>query len=112
PRIASRAWRSTSASGRMVRCSSSRLRTAATSRRSSRSGSAVPTVAESLGVYFLDVGQGDCSFILSGSGEEGVLFDCADSDVAQKFATDKGLRELHAVVVSHLDLDHIRGMHA
>ena len=66
---------------------------------------------ERLGVYFLDVGQGDCTFVLDGGGR-GVLFDCADALVAKQFATDKGLGELRAVVVSHLDADHIRGMHA
>lgn len=66
--------------------------------------------ADQLGAYFLDVGQGDCSFIIDGGGE-GVLFDCRDHLVAQQFALHHGVKHLRAVVVSHLDLDHIRGMH-
>lgn len=67
--------------------------------------------ADRLGVYFLDVGQGDCTFILNGRGE-GVLFDCRDELVAREFVREHGVRHLRAVVASHLDVDHIGGMHA
>ena len=67
--------------------------------------------ADQLGTYFLDVGQGDCSFVIDGAGA-GVLFDCADAQVAQKFVLDQGIRRLAAVVASHLDTDHIQGMHS
>lgn len=59
--------------------------------------------------YFLDVGQGDCSLIIAPSGDK-ILVDCADVTVALNVLKDSGICELAAVVVSHLDLDHIRGM--
>lgn len=65
--------------------------------------------ADRLGAYFLDVGQGDCSFVIDTNGE-GVLFDCRDDRVAQQFVLHHDVKHLRAVVVSHLDLDHIRGM--
>lgn len=62
-------------------------------------------------VYMLDVGQGDCTFVLSGNPSDGaVLFDCKDPYVAERFVVDHGIQTLHAVVVSHLDADHIAGM--
>lgn len=68
---------------------------------------AEPAVA----VYALDVGQGDCSFVVSANPADGVvLFDCNDPYVAERFVTDHKIRRIHAVIVSHLDLDHIRGI--
>lgn len=63
----------------------------------------------SLAAYFLDVGQGDCSLIFPPT-EDPVLFDCADAYVAERFLSDAGITRLSAVVVSHLDDDHIGGM--
>jgi glyoxylase-like metal-dependent hydrolase (beta-lactamase superfamily II) len=62
-----------------------------------------------LAVYFLDVGQGDCSLIVPPD-EAPLLMDCADAYVAERFITDAGLERLSAVVVSHLDEDHSGGM--
>jgi len=64
-----------------------------------------------LSVFFLDVGQGDCTFIVPPEGEGApILFDCADELVASRFCTDHGITDLQAVVASHLDIDHVRGM--
>ena len=65
-----------------------------------------------LGIYFLDVGQGDCSFVVGpdGGAKGAVLFDCSDAYVAERFVKDHGIRHLTAVVVSHLDRDHIGGL--
>lgn len=64
-----------------------------------------------LGIYFLDVGQGDCTFIVPPKGEGNpILFDCADDFVATRFCEDHKVDELEAVVASHLDSDHVRGI--
>jgi competence protein ComEC len=64
-----------------------------------------------LGIYVLDVGQGDCTFIIPPGGEGGsILFDCRDPYVAERFVSNHALTHLRAVVVSHLDQDHIRGI--
>lgn len=64
-----------------------------------------------VGVYMLDVGQGDCTFVVGPSGDAApVLFDCRDRYVAERFVKDHGIDRLSAAVVSHLDQDHIRGL--
>lgn len=70
-------------------------------------GPSRPNVA----VYALDVGQGDCTFVVSGDPHDGVvMFDCNDPYVAERFVVDHTIITLHALVVSHLDRDHIRGV--
>jgi len=62
-------------------------------------------------IYALDVGQGDCTFVLGADPADGaILFDCNDPYVAERFVIDHGIQTLHAVVVSHLDRDHIHGL--
>jgi beta-lactamase superfamily II metal-dependent hydrolase len=64
-----------------------------------------------LHVYCLDVGQGDCTVILPPDDKPPILFDCKDAHVAQMFVRhqDRPIRELSAVIFSHLDEDHIAG---
>lgn len=64
----------------------------------------------SVGIYCLDVGQGDCTFVVEPSCSSAVMFDCHDSFVAERFVVDHRIKRLSAVVISHLDVDHIRGM--
>lgn len=64
-----------------------------------------------LSVYFLDVGQGDCTFIVPPEGEgDPIMFDCADPYVAERFIANHEIMNLTAVVASHLDIDHVRGL--
>lgn len=67
--------------------------------------------ATALRVFFLDVGQGDCTFVVPPEGEGvPILFDCADAYVAERFVANHTITCLSAVVASHLDIDHVRGM--
>jgi beta-lactamase superfamily II metal-dependent hydrolase len=67
--------------------------------------------SEALRVFFLDVGQGDCTFVVPPEGESApILFDCADQYVAERFVANHGIGNLAAVVASHFDIDHVRGM--
>lgn len=69
------------------------------------------TAEPRVGVYMLDVGQGDCTFVVGpGTDAAPVLFDCRDEYVAERFVKDHGINRLSAAIVSHLDLDHVRGM--
>lgn len=61
-----------------------------------------------LGVYCLDVGQGDCTFIIPPRGGA-ILFDVRDEQIATHFVLEHNL-ELRTVVASHLDKDHVGGM--
>lgn len=62
-----------------------------------------------LQVFCLDVGQGDCTFVLPPDGAPPILFDCKDAHVARMFVRCHRLREISAIVFSHLDDDHIAG---
>jgi len=71
----------------------------------------MPAEPSSLKVHFLDVGQGDCTFVVPPEGEgDPILFDCADLYTAERFVANHGIENLQAVVASHLDIDHVRGM--
>lgn len=62
-----------------------------------------------LAIYFLDVGQGDCTVVVPPVRDAGVIvFDVADQYVLGRFISDHELR-VSDVVLSHLDEDHIRG---
>ena len=66
--------------------------------------------SEQMQVFALDVGQGDCTFIIPpGDGNHAVLFDCHDSYVAERFVADHKLTCV-TVVISHLDRDHVVGI--
>lgn len=71
----------------------------------------MPADSGNLQVYFLDVGQGDCTFIIPPEGQgDPILFDCADWYVAARFVANHRITSLAAVVASHLDIDHVRGL--
>ncbi|HEX4421268.1 MAG TPA: hypothetical protein VH165_25310 [Kofleriaceae bacterium] len=64
-----------------------------------------------LAIYVLDVGQGDCTFIVPPEGQGApILVDCNDWYVAERFVANHGIVHLDAVIASHLDRDHIRGI--
>lgn len=67
-------------------------------------------------VTFLDVGQGDCIFVQTASGEN-YLFDCGSTGrtgvgeyVLVPFLKYHGIQTLDAVFVSHPDADHANGI--
>lgn len=67
-------------------------------------------------VTFLDVGQGDCILVQTGSGEN-YLFDCGSTSrtgvgeyVLLPFLKYSGIQVLDAVFVSHSDRDHVSGI--
>lgn len=62
-------------------------------------------------VYFFDVGQGDCSLICPPEGEGNpILMDCRSAQVARRSLNELKINHLEAIIVSHLDRDHISGM--
>lgn len=68
-------------------------------------------MTRAVGVYMLDVGQGDATVVVPPEGEGGVVvFDCRDDVVVTKLLTFWRRTHIDAVVVSHLDWDHIAGV--
>lgn len=68
-------------------------------------------VGGDLQVHFIDVGQGDCELIVSGS--ETVLIDCGERDYSNRvisYIRDLGINRLDYVIVSHPHTDHMGGM--
>jgi len=66
--------------------------------------------ARDIGIYFLDVGQGDCTVIIPPEGEGGaIVFDVADQYVLERFVANHEI-VVSDVIASHLDIDHVRGM--
>lgn len=63
-----------------------------------------------IGIYMVDVGQGDATVILLPDDRGAVVFDCKDSSTVKKLLTHWEVDKLAAVIVSHLDLDHIAGV--
>lgn len=67
-------------------------------------------------ITFLDVGQGDCILVQTGSGES-YLFDCGSTSrtgvgeyVLVPFLKYNGIKTLDAVFISHPDADHANGI--
>ncbi|BER92722.1 MBL fold metallo-hydrolase [Atrimonas thermophila] len=66
--------------------------------------------AETLRVYFLDVGQGDASLIVTSTGEV-VLIDSGPSEgTILNHLSSLGVTHIDLVIVSHPHADHITGM--
>jgi len=62
-----------------------------------------------IGVYSLDVGQGDATIIVLPEGAGAVVFDCHDERVVSQVLRTWGIATIQAFIISHLDIDHIRG---
>lgn len=71
-----------------------------------------------LEIHFIDVGQGDCSFITTPSGKK-IIVDAGEGEesgydygknVLLPYLLDKGVRKIDYVIISHCDSDHIGGI--
>ncbi len=65
-------------------------------------------IVRSLGVYFVDVGQGDATIVLTPDGDA-VVFDCRDAHPVLRLLEHWKVDRLEALILSHLDIDHIAG---
>ena len=71
-----------------------------------------PTSSKTLEVYVLDVGQGDCIFLLSPDGRT-MLIDTGEAQyysVIESFLKNKGIEKLDVVIATHPHNDHIGSM--
>ena len=64
-------------------------------------------------VEFVDVAQGSCTVAIDRAEKAALVIDCPESrDHIAAARIDANSAELHAVVVSHSDLDHLGGVHS
>lgn len=79
---------------------------------------AIPFIPKSLKIYFVDVGQGDCTFIVTPCNKT-VLIDGGGSitdnfDVGKKtlipYLLDRGYTTIDYIMISHFDQDHVGGI--
>ena len=69
--------------------------------------------ADTLSVYYIDVGQADCALVECGG--EYMIIDGGnvdDSDLVVTFLEEQGVEQLHTVVCSHAHEDHVGGLPA
>lgn len=78
----------------------------------------IPLIPKSLKIYFVDVGQGDCTFIVTPQNKT-ILIDGGGSitdnfDVGKKtlipYLLDRGYTTIDYVMISHFDQDHVGGI--
>jgi beta-lactamase superfamily II metal-dependent hydrolase len=62
-----------------------------------------------LRVYFLDVGQGDCTLICLPD-NTAIVVDCAKELTLLEILGDKQIKHIRALIATHLDKDHIEGL--
>ena len=75
-------------------------------------------VPKDLKIYFVDVGQGDCTFIVTpknktilidGGGSTGSDFDVGESTLLP-YILDRGYKKIDLMFISHFDQDHVGGL--
>ncbi len=72
----------------------------------------VPLSSGEAAVHFIDVGQGDCSLIVTES--RAVLIDCGEEEYADtvlRYLNHLGINKLDYVIATHPHSDHIGGMY-
>ena len=62
-----------------------------------------------LKIYFIDVGQGDSSLIITPNNKS-ILIDGgeAESDVLLSYLLDRRIKKIDYMIISHFDSDHVR----
>lgn len=75
-------------------------------------------IPKNLKIYFVDVGQGDCTFIVTpknktilidGGGSTGSDFDVGESTLIP-YILDRGYKKIDLMFISHFDQDHVGGL--
>ena len=75
-------------------------------------------LSRNLKIYFVDVGQGDCTFIVTprnktilidGGGSTSSTFDVGENTLIP-YILDRGYRKIDLVFISHFDYDHVGGI--
>ena len=78
----------------------------------------IQLIPNNLEINFIDVGQGDCTFIVTpknktilidGGGSKSESFDVGEKTLLP-FILDKGYTKIDYIIISHFDQDHVRSV--
>jgi len=67
-------------------------------------------LAETLRIYFLDVGQGDANLVVASTGEVVLIDSGPDEGIILNHLSSLGITHIDLVIASHPHADHITGM--
>ena len=64
-----------------------------------------------LKIYFIDVGQGDCTLIITPKGKK-ILIDGGEgkNEILLPYLLDRGINKIDYIIISHFDSDHCNGL--
>jgi len=65
---------------------------------------------ENLKIYFLDVGQGDSSVIISSSGQVAMIDSGPNESLILRYLQNLGISQIDLLIATHAHADHITGM--
>ena len=76
----------------------------------------IKTIPKDLTIHFIDVGQGDCTLVITPTGKK-ILIDGGGSDnydvgknTLLPYLLDRRITKLDYVIISHFDSDHVKGV--
>jgi len=69
------------------------------------------TISKSLKIYFVDVGQGDCTLIVTPNNKK-IIIDGGEgkSQVLLPYLLDRRIKTIDYIIISHFDSDHCNGL--
>lgn len=65
---------------------------------------------DTISIYFLDVGQGDASVIISSSGQVAMIDSGPNESLILRYLQDLGISHIDLLIATHAHADHITGM--
>ena len=71
----------------------------------------VRVINPTLKIYFIDVGQGDCTLIITPKGKK-ILIDGGEgkNEILLPYLLDRGINKIDYIIISHFDNDHCNGL--
>lgn len=71
----------------------------------------VRVINPTLKIYFIDVGQGDCTLVITPKGKK-ILIDGGEgkNEILLPYLLDRGINKIDYIIISHFDSDHCNGL--
>lgn len=68
-------------------------------------------IPKKLKIYFVDVGQGDCTLIVTPNNKKILIDGGEKNNILVSYLLDRRIRKLDYIIISHFDSDHIRSVY-